>query len=333
MATITKLPSGKYRAQIRRQGIYQAQTFDRKGVAVAWAAGVEKAISQGATTGTITAPKSITVAKLCDAYAEAIGAGSNIISPLATICAVIGDTPVAGLNAYHLQRYIDARKGAVSGATIARALSVLSSCLRWARHVRHLDIDDTIAAKARRSMRAEKIKTSSVQRTRTFTPDELARIYAEIDGGRYVLPLRDLVEFALATSMRIGEITRITHEDIDGRSVIIRKRKHPTDPEDQRVPLTKPALVVITRQPTKVGRIFPYSANSVSKRFAVVLERAGVSDACFHDLRHTAVTDLFRAGLAIPEVSVFSGHKDWRNLKRYTNLTHDDVLARLEGEA
>lgn len=44
MATITKLPSGKYRAQIRRKGIYRAQTFARKLDAQAWAAELERSI-------------------------------------------------------------------------------------------------------------------------------------------------------------------------------------------------------------------------------------------------------------------------------------------------
>jgi hypothetical protein len=51
MATISKLPSGKCRAQIRRQGIYRAQTFARKLDAQAWAAELERSIEGGTSAG------------------------------------------------------------------------------------------------------------------------------------------------------------------------------------------------------------------------------------------------------------------------------------------
>jgi site-specific recombinase XerD len=44
-----------------------------------------------------------------------------------------------------------------------------------------------------------------------------------------------------------------------------------------------------------------------------------------HDLRHEAASALFEAGWEIPEVAAVTGHKDWRNLKRYTNLKPEDI--------
>jgi len=45
----------------------------------------------------------------------------------------------------------------------------------------------------------------------------------------------------------------------------------------------------------------------------------------FHDLRHAATVQLFRMGLDIPRVAIITGHKSWENLRRYTNLTAEDV--------
>ncbi len=42
MATVTKLPSGKHRAQVRRQGVYQAQSLTRKIDAQGWAVEIER---------------------------------------------------------------------------------------------------------------------------------------------------------------------------------------------------------------------------------------------------------------------------------------------------
>ena len=47
-------------------------------------------------------------------------------------------------------------------------------------------------------------------------------------------------------------------------------------------------------------------------------------------MRHEAVSSLFEAGWQIPEVAAVSGHKDWRQLKRYTQIDpaglHNKVL-------
>ena len=49
MAVITKPPSGKYRAPVRRQGVYRAQSFSRKKAAPGWAVEIERAIESGSS--------------------------------------------------------------------------------------------------------------------------------------------------------------------------------------------------------------------------------------------------------------------------------------------
>ncbi|MGA9409996.1 MAG: hypothetical protein WBV78_06075 [Roseobacter sp.] len=53
MATITRLPSGKFRAQVPKSGVYRAKTFDRKADANAWSVDVERMIAGGSSNGTI----------------------------------------------------------------------------------------------------------------------------------------------------------------------------------------------------------------------------------------------------------------------------------------
>jgi len=47
MASITKLPSGAYRAQIRRKGRYASETFLRRDDAQKWARQAETLVDQG----------------------------------------------------------------------------------------------------------------------------------------------------------------------------------------------------------------------------------------------------------------------------------------------
>ncbi len=68
MATITKLPLGKYRAQIRRNGVCRAQTFLRKLDAQAWSSELERSIEGGSWAGVIQPPSRMILADLVDAY-------------------------------------------------------------------------------------------------------------------------------------------------------------------------------------------------------------------------------------------------------------------------
>lgn len=131
--------------------------------------------------------------------------------------------------------------------------------------------------------------------------------------------------------MRLGEITRITAEDVDEgrRAVIVRQRKDPKKKElnDQLVPLVGDAWEMIDAKlkAKTAGRLFPYNAASVSTAFTRACQRVGIVDLHFHDLRHAATVELFRKGLDIPRVALITGHKSWENLKRYTNLGPEDV--------
>jgi len=72
------------------------------------------------------------------------------------------------------------------------------------------------------------------------------------------------------------------------------------------------------------------------------LGRHGVSPACqdrgienlhFHDLRHEGTSRLFEAGFAIEQVSLVTGHKDWKMLRRYTHLKPEALHAIAAGRA
>ena len=58
--------------------------------------------------------------------------------------------------------------------------------------------------------------------------------------------------------------------------------------------------------------------------------KAGISDLRFHDLIHEAVSQFFEMGMSVPEVALISGHKDVRQLLRYTHLNPTNVFKKYE---
>lgn len=184
---------------------------------------------------------------------------------------------------------------------------------------------------------------ASDHRARRPTEDELARLKAFPVDMRSKVPMADLIGFAVATAMRLGEFTKspyfggkkmsgIRWADYDpqGRTVLVRDRKHPKKKigNHQRVPLLPEAIEIIERQPRTTEWIFPYSAPQVSNLFIRMCRRLNIRDLKFHDLRHEGTSRLFESGFTIAEVAMFTGHTNWNMLRRYTQLKPERVAAR-----
>ena len=134
--------------------------------------------------------------------------------------------------------------------------------------------------------------------------------------------LRYIIEFAIETGMRRGEILNIKQEHIKGQTLLIPQTKngHP-----RTIPLTKRALYILNN--TELP--FPYTPNALKLAWNRLKKKGNIKDLHFHDLRHEAISRFFEKGLSIPEVALISGHKDVRMLFRYTHLKATDVLKKL----
>ena len=169
------------------------------------------------------------------------------------------------------------------------------------------------------------------------TQGELDRLteYAETNPRQFI-PLRRIIRFAVATAMRQDEICRIEWSDVDlqRRTVKIRDRKDPRRKEGnhQIIPLLNAAgydawqIVLAQRIVTRgLGRVFPHHTKSVGTAFRRSCKELDIDDLHFHDLRHEGTSRLFEAGLTLEKVALVTGHKDWKMLRRYTNLKAEDL--------
>ena len=338
MATLTKLPSGKWRAQVRKGGMYRGETFTLKRDAQAWAKQIEVQAEHIVASGYQPVPEGYSVGDLIDGYAlECNMGGRTKQATHAMLKRELGSISLKRINSIHLRDFIDIRvKAGAGGVTIAADLSFFGAILKWGKHSRRMDLPTDLARDARRDLSARKVSTRSAERDREPTIAELEKLYSFWTASkRQTIPMATLCAFALATAMRQDEICSIQLEDVDAvkRTVIIRDRKDPRKKEgnNQTVPLLPAAWALVepilaTRQ---VGRIFPYQASSVSTAFTRACSTLGIEDLRFHDLRHKATSDLFRLGLTIPQVAVLTGHKTWTQLKRYTHTKSEDVHAAL----
>jgi integrase len=345
MASLSQLPSGKWRVQVRRAGVYRAATFDTKMEARDWAGGVETQARHIAASGFAPVPKGATLGDLIEKYTESATreAGKTKVATLAMLHTRLGKVRLSNLSALTLRDFIDKRlKDGAGGVTIAADLSFLSAVLKWGRHARHLDVNDRLALEARESLKHRNLSTRSKERSREPTDAELGRLFDLWRGNqRQRIDMVTVCQFALATGMRQDEICRLQVEDVDrdARTVVLRDRKDPRQKKgnDQTVPLLDDAwriLLPLIEDRTE-GQVFlGLRASSVSTAFTRGCKTVEppIVDLHFHDLRHRAAAQFFRMGLDIPQVALLTGHKTWSMLRRYTDIKPADVHAAIKAK-
>ena len=158
-------------------------------------------------------------------------------------------------------------------------------------------------------------------RNRRFTNDELIKL---IKGNRASPKLRLIIQIALETAMRQGEILRVKPEDINGNTLFIPIAK--TKPRT--IPLTLKAMSLLNNAELP----FNITGNALSKQFKKLCDHYGIKDAHFHDLRRQSLTNfMLERNLSVAETMMIAGHSDPRMLlKTYNNLKVEDVAKKLE---
>lgn len=122
-----------------------------------------------------------------------------------------------------------------------------------------------------------------------------------------------------------SEITRLRWVDLNeaDKTIIIHDRKDPRRKigNHQTVPLLNGSFDIVLRQPRENELIFPVQGDSWSSIFPRACKAFGIVDLRLYDLRHEAISRLVESGkYSIPEMMLVTGHKDPKQLMRYTQL-------------
>ena len=343
MAVIVKLKSGNWRVQVRRKGQYASRTFLRKCDADDWAIQTKRDIDSGKQPAKRVRGAATTFGDLIDLH---IGDLTDVGKPLRRskdhvlrrLKEDIGDTPLADMTKPELISFGRRRaKEGAGPATLAIDFCFIGTVMTHAAAVHDIAVDPEQLRLARYALRRLGLIAKANERDRRPTADELKRILHYLDTApRVEIPMGRIVRFAIATAMRSEEIHKIrwVDRDPDRKTVLIKDRKDPRKKEgnDQFVPLVAFtgfdawALLEEQREWTRVrDRCFPYNHRSSETAFRRCVRALEIEDLHFHDLRHEATSRLFEAGLAIEQVALVTGHKDWKQLKRYTNLKPEQL--------
>lgn len=217
---------------------------------------------------------------------------------------------------YGLERLLAASEGpTISPQTQRRIVGQVGHFLDWAVY------EGQVISNPFKTVRVEaKAKPSHYA---AMTDEEVARLLA-LDDQK----LANLLIVCLLSGLRAGEAAGLVRDDLVWKGNLgwfchvrpneVRPLK--TEAAERFIPLHSALTPVLADLP-KTGRLFPdLSVNMVTKRFAVLRDRAGINrqGVVFHSTRKWFVTQCERAGVAEHWTASIVGHQSARSENRMT---------------
>jgi integrase len=117
------------------------------------------------------------------------------------------------------------------------------------------------------------------------------------------------VRVAFYTGMRLGELFRV---EVEGAMLHLADTKNG---ERRSIPAHPKIKASLKHLPLKGKK------HTVQVSFEKAAERVGLGHVHFHDLRHSAASQLINSGVELFTVGKVLGHKDARSTARYSHLT------------
>jgi integrase len=181
------------------------------------------------------------------------------------------------------------------------------------------------------------------QRDRYLSEEELRQVKRALDEKMYrkgtktinktFYRLRLVVLIAVTTGMRVAEIFGLRWPDVMYSEGLLAVRGKLKGGKMRYVPMLPELAGELRRFPAVIDedRIFPPEPGATSGRqrvegsFEDLLERAGIQDFRFHDLRHTFASWFMMNGGDLYELAKILGHSNIKMTERYAKLARQHI--------
>ena len=267
---------------------------------------------------------------------------------------MFGTLRMRDIRTHHVQQFIqylyndrprgDGAEGHIAPATVKRYTTVLRSILTLAYKMEYIDEDVGVS----RRIEFPKADTPEVE---AFTMEEVTDILQAAESEP--LQIRALVEVALFTGLRRGEIVGLKWDDVDLDKRLLSVKRSIYKPKDQKAlekaPKSKCSIRTIAiperlcdtlraykehqdRHASFIGHAwqnlgyifteedgYVMNPHTPTKQFSKFLKRHNIRHLKFHGLRHTSATMLLANGCDIKTVSVRLGHSDIETTNIYVH--------------
>ena len=321
-----------YRARVRIKGHpVLIHSFASKTLAMKWKRDTESAIEQGAFAYDKPGSRH-TLSELIDRYIEKVlptkpKNARNVRQHLLWWKQELGSNFLSDIKPNLIVKKRDdllssptCKNRSRSPTTVVRYLASLS-------HAFSVAVRDWEWMQENPVLKISKPKISN-ERTRFLSDEERMRLIKACQESESK-GLYPVVILALSTGMRRGEILNLKWSDVDldRGAILLQTTKNG---ERRFVPLVGIALDLLrsrhSNQPSN-SLVFPapYSSSKpidIRSAWETALEKAGISNFRFHDLRHTAASYLAMNQASLLEIGTLLGHKTVQMTKRYAHLSN-----------
>ena len=178
-------------------------------------------------------------------------------------------------------------------------------------------------------------KGHSNRRERVLTCEEFRALYEKAPDH-----IKGILAMAYWTGMRKGEIINLTWDKVDLKTRLIRLEASDTkEGQAKTVPISEEVFRILRELPSRFrgGHVFLYSGRPIEYSFLRAMKTAcdgiGITwgrkekgGFIFHDLRHTFITDMRRAGVARTVTMRITGHAIRDMNERYDTVDDSDMF-------
>lgn len=353
MATIRKLPSGKFFAEIRRKGLpHISRAFATERAAKEWARTIEVDIDNGVFQRKLEQAQLPTVKELLDKYEkEIVAAKRGRVQERYRIrrfqnpeFASFALKPITEVTEDDIIVWRDARLLNVSADTVRREMVILGAFFNQCGNGTK-SRSGAIKRPGWRLIQDNPVELAGKpaggsRRKRRVPGEELEAITQETRSTE----LAAFVYIAVETTMRRGEIAKLLRRDVVFEGGLGYVKLHEGETKNgaaRSVPLTPAAsaiMLALIDGKKDEDRLFTLLPSSYTQAFIRARKRARrhyeetcrergevpdpkfLTDLRLHDHRHEGTSRLFEVyKLGVMEAADITGHKDLRMLKSYSH--------------
>ena len=239
------------------------------------------------------------------------------VSKLRWLDAYLGGKELAAINRATVDKVTDAKLAlGHSNATVNRTLELLRAIMRKC-------VNDWEWLERAPQIRMLQEPT---RRVRFLTQDEAQRLLAALPAH-----LADMAAFSLQTGLRAANVTGLQWSQVD----LARRLAwvHPDQAKARKaipVPLNADAVLLVRKQLGKhLTHVFSFRGKPVTqvstKAWYAALERAGITDFRWHDLRHTWASWHVQSGTPLFALQELGGWASTEMVRRYAHLAADHL--------
>lgn len=296
--TSTKAPDGK----VRRRWIKLGATYQEAIVAY----GQLEAEASDAAAGTFGA--------LADRYQaeclEDLAAGTrrDYKRAVDNLRQVFGQMKLANIRPHHVAQYLDQRSAKVAANREKAVMSTMfSHAIRWG----WVDANPTQGVR----------RHSEKPRERYITDDEFQAVWDAAPA-----PVALAMDWAYITSQRESTVLGFRWQDIDAEGMLVQPSKGGKAFRLRRTAVMEELLERSRRLPGAARSMYlihnrkgqPYTASGFRAMFRRALDKAGVEDFHFHDIRGKSLTDYEARG---EDAQALAGHRTRAQTEEYIKRT------------